>query len=334
MVGCEAGEVIRHTSDMAEHDSDEQPPPGDPKTRRRRFGDLVNQARQRIDTGQRGPTGEPEPLGQAEFGTELDFSPSKMSKIARGIVGVSDADTEKIITVLTSYGALTADQATELRELAPLTREYQRPKGVARASVDFVLLEAEAVAIDLIYNEVPGLLQTEETASAALSRAKLTPSQVTTQARARAERGRRLLRHDGPTVRAILGQDAVMRAVGGDHVLLKQLEHLIAVSHLPSVSVLIVPWAAGSTPGLSNPFTLLHLPPDRYRPEDRKVAYDATLTRTNYTRATAPYEDAVAGALQLAANEADSRTILASRIEQLRQGLGVITDVRDHPHGT
>jgi hypothetical protein len=175
-----------------------------------------------------------------------------------------------------------------------------------------VSLERLASKIHMVYNEVPGLLQTEEFATAALSRSlTVAAADVPGMARERAERGKRIIRPGGPDVWIALGEDALGRKFGNRDVLRRQLEHLRDVSRMSNVHLRVLTLDVGGVPGLSCPFTLLYVPPKR------TLAYVASLTRTDYIKATGPYNAAFDQAWELASSEEESGAILDDRIADL-----------------
>jgi hypothetical protein len=163
----------------------------------------------------------------------------------------------------------------------------------------------------MVYNEIPGLLQTAEYAFAALSMSPVVAAaDVMGLAQERAERGRLVIRPDGPAVWIALGEDALHRSNGGPDVLRRQLEHLRDVTAMPNVRFRVLPRSAtsGIVPALSAPFTLLQLE------QGKAIAYVESLTRPDYIRATAPYVSAFDQAWNLASSEEESTVILGHRI--------------------
>ncbi|WP_367131283.1 DUF5753 domain-containing protein [Saccharothrix sp. HUAS TT1] len=212
---------------------------------------------------------------------------------------------------MVSRYAVTSAQADELRSLATVARRRAKPAKTALTSRQYVSLERRAAEIRMVYNEIPGLLQTAEYAFAALSMSPVVAAaDVAGLAQERAERGRRVIRSDGPAVWVALGEDALHRSNGGADVLRRQLEHLREVARMPNVRFRVLPRSAtsGIVPALSCPFTLLHVEPGK------TIAYVESLTRPDYVKATAPYVAAFDQAWNLAASERDSEAIPDHRI--------------------
>lgn len=267
----------------------------DPVIARLQFGELARELRE---------------AARVEFG-EADRAVGgylgKLSKIETGSIAPRPQDVDWMIE---RYGVSSA-QAEELRSLATVARRRAKPAKTVYTSRQYVSLERRAAEIRMVYNEIPGLLQTAEYAFTALSMSPVVvAADVAGLAQERAERGHRVIRPDGPAVWIALGEDALHRSNGGPGVLRRQLEHLHDVAGMPNVRFRVLPRSAASgiVPALSCPFTLLQMEPGK------TIAYVSSLTRTDYIKATAPYVAAFEQAWNLAASEAESMAILEERI--------------------
>ncbi|HTF09100.1 MAG TPA: DUF5753 domain-containing protein [Asanoa sp.] len=131
-----------------------------------------------------------------------------------------------------------------------MLRRYERSTSVIRQFENMV---------------VPGLLQTEEYASAILRQfAAPTDSTRTIQRRVAARMARQTLleRRDPPKMFFILDEAVIQRWVGaeggdGPGVMCRQLEHLKVAATRPGVTVQILRFTAGSHEGMKGPFTIL-----------------------------------------------------------------------------
>ncbi|ANW17675.1 DNA-binding protein [Streptomyces clavuligerus] len=109
---------------------------------------------------------------------------------------------------------------------------------------------------------IPGVFQTPGYAGALaradVERGSITPELATERVALLAKRQKRLLRHrDAPLVYAVLDESCVRRVVGGRDVMANQLDHLVSVSTLPSVTLQLVPYALGHLRPLLLPAVLL-----------------------------------------------------------------------------
>ncbi|MEO6089038.1 MAG: helix-turn-helix transcriptional regulator, partial [Umezawaea sp.] len=73
----------------------------------------------------------------------------------------------------------------------------------------------------------------------------------------RVARQERLKATRPPTLRVILDEAVLHRAIGGPTVMAEQLAHLSEISELPNITIQIVPFAAGSHRALGSGFTVL-----------------------------------------------------------------------------
>jgi hypothetical protein len=98
---------------------------------------------------------------------------------------------------------------------------------------------------------IPGLFQTPEYARAMLAaRPHVTGDEVENLVAARLARQEILDGENPPLVYAVLDEAALHRQVGGAEVMRDQLEHLIALSRRPSITVQVIPFAFGAHIGL------------------------------------------------------------------------------------
>lgn len=119
-------------------------------------------------------------------------------------------------------------------------------------------LEHEAAARVLKIYElaiVPGLLQTEEYARASFMAARSRDMEA--QLEARMSRQEALTRQDPPTVWVLLDEGVLDHQVGSPKIMAEQLSKLLDVSHLPHVSLRIVPRTVGWHFGLEGSFKVM-----------------------------------------------------------------------------
>ncbi|MEI5033765.1 DUF5753 domain-containing protein [Streptomyces sp. S1A(2023)] len=157
-------------------------------------------------------------------------------------------------------------------------------------------LELTACIIHLFTPGIPGLLQTEDAARALLSSDQETGSEaesVEEQVIARLGRQQLLHRTPAPTVRIIMDEYGLRRPVGDAKVWEAQLEHLIGIAELPTVTLQVLPFAAGAHHLMNGSLTLM------WQEDGSAVAYtegnqcselredpaDVTRARLSYDRA-------------------------------------------------
>lgn len=168
-----------------------------------------------------------------------------------------------LTALLGLYGA-TADQRTEL---AALSRQSAEPNWLQSFPAElpepyptYISFEGEARSL-LNYESlfIPGLLQTEDYARAALSRGTptATKDEIQRLVEARMSRQAVLTRELPLRLWAIVDEAAFHRPVGGPEAMKKQLEYLAAAAELPHVTLQVIPYDVGAHPGMAGAFVIL-----------------------------------------------------------------------------
>jgi transcriptional regulator with XRE-family HTH domain len=106
---------------------------------------------------------------------------------------------------------------------------------------------------------IPGLLQTEDYARAALQRGTPTGTKEELQRLVDARIGRQAVldRDPPPRLWLIVDEAALHRPVGGPQVMRAQLERLTEAAELPQVTLQVLPYDAGGHPGMAGAFVVL-----------------------------------------------------------------------------
>jgi hypothetical protein len=125
---------------------------------------------------------------------------------------------------------------------------------------------------------IPGLLQTEDYASAVIraGQTKNDPDTLNRRLAARMARQEILKRSDPPEIWAVLDESVICRPVGGPGVMRAELESLIDLSTKPNstLTLQVLPFAVGAHPGMNGPFVIL----DFNSPTDPPMVYLETAT--------------------------------------------------------
>jgi hypothetical protein len=207
-----------------------------------------------------------------EAAARLECSPSKISRMETGRVGIHPRDVRDLLEL---YGA-DEEQCAALLVIAREARErgwWHSFFGVLpKLYLTFIGLEAEACRVRTYEPQlIPGLLQTEAYARALRHREPLrrVPEETESFIAARMARQSNLTRDDPLDLWAIVDEAAVRRLVGGKDVMRDQLRHILEVALLPNVTVQVIPFAAGAHPAMEGPFTLLEFPD----PADPQLVY-------------------------------------------------------------
>ncbi|GAA3136839.1 helix-turn-helix domain-containing protein [Streptosporangium carneum] len=108
---------------------------------------------------------------------------------------------------------------------------------------------------------VPGLLQTEDYARAAIKgKPGISVERLERSVASRMERQRILRRDDAPSLWAVLDESVLSRPIGDDAVVAEQLDHLLECADAPNIVIQVLPIEARSTTGLLGGFMIAQGP--------------------------------------------------------------------------
>ncbi|MEU2872393.1 helix-turn-helix transcriptional regulator [Streptomyces olivoreticuli] len=230
-----------------------------PTMLRRRLGAILKTMR--VRTG----------LNLAEAAKLLGLAgPPALSKIENG---KQRPDLEKFFTV---YGVKDAVRIAETMEIARLSdsarqrRIFTQFRDVIRPQfADFLELEEIATHTDTYAAlAIPGLLQTAAYANAIIQGGSVwsTARDVRDFVELRMKRQDVLALTPADeasrtplTLRCVLDEACLRRAVGGPDALQGQLEHLLLLSKLPNIELRVLPFTTGAHTGMDGSFTIFHL---------------------------------------------------------------------------
>lgn len=188
---------------------------------------------------------------------QIRASASKISRLELGRVGFKSRD---VADLLTFYGLTEGEERERLLDLAEganIPGWWHQYADVLPSWFEAYVGLEEAASLIRTYEVqfVPGLLQTADYAAAVTSSA--TPETVDSGAEdtddsaehrveLRLARQQLLNRPDPPHVWAVVDEAALRRPIGGQHVMREQLEHLLEMAKLPSVTLQVMPFRYGA----------------------------------------------------------------------------------------
>jgi hypothetical protein len=189
---------------------------------------------------------------------KLDFSVSKLSRIENAQIGIDVHWVKSMLDVYDVGGA-------RWNELLDLAREAQQPgwwRAYGLGNNSYIAFETEASRVQIFtLGYVPGLMQTAEYARA-LMRAvpvRRTEEQLDNEVAARLHRQQRLSSAENPLeLVAVIDEAVLHRPVGGPDGLREQLDHLITLAGLATVTLHVLPTAVGAHAALASGFSVLH----------------------------------------------------------------------------
>jgi transcriptional regulator with XRE-family HTH domain len=221
-------------------------------------------------------------ITREQAGEAIRASEWKIHRLENGQVSFKERD---VVDLLRLYGVT---DPGEVASLVVLAREANAPGWWQqygdllpqwfRAYVD---LESAATLIRTYEGQlVPGLLQTEDYLRAVIGGAHLDESREEAERRVamRVTRQALLDRPDAPRVWAVIDEAALRRPVGGSKVMRGQLERLLEVAALASVTLQILPFTVGAHPAMVGAFSILRFA-DQELPD---VVYVEHLTNALY----------------------------------------------------
>jgi transcriptional regulator with XRE-family HTH domain len=219
-----------------------------PTVRRRELGAFLRALR--IEQG----------LTVEQVAEHLLCSPSKVSRMETGHRGIISRDVRDLCDL---YGVIDQAERNRLMMLARGGKQQAWWQSYDLSYATYVGLEAEAVVISAFQSSVvPGLLQTADYARAGHERSmpKFDPDEIEKQIEAKLIRQQLLTGEDPPSFTAVLDEAALHRVTGSPRIMRAQLERLVEASHLPNVTIQVLPFAVGAHPALESNFSILELP--------------------------------------------------------------------------
>ena len=207
-------------------------------------------------------------LTQKQVAEAMEWSLSKVNRIEQAKSGISINDLRALLLL---YGITDEEHAEQLLNL---TRAAARTKvgrhdqwwrhytEVAPAKL-LELLDYESAASTVSQFETifaPGILQTEEYASAVLQvfyAEKSSADRVAPLVDLRTRRRDLLTSKNAPEFTFALDESVIHRVVGNSAIMSQQLQHLAGAAELPNVTIQIVPFAVGLHSGMKQSFELI-----------------------------------------------------------------------------
>ncbi|MET8950631.1 helix-turn-helix domain-containing protein [Streptomyces sp. NPDC004393] len=218
-----------------------------PTVRRRRLGQELRKLREL-----KGMTAE-------EVAERLLVSQSKISRLENGRRSISQRDVRDLCGVYEVEDQRVVDS---LMEMARDSRQqgWWHAFGDIPYSV-YIGLETDAESLRVYEPQViTGLLQTRSYAEALIQGAlpETSAADIEKRVQVRMRRQDRIAAENNPLrLWVVLDEAALRRVVGNNHVMREQLEHLGELSHLPHVTVQVLPFEAGAHPGLNGQYAIL-----------------------------------------------------------------------------
>jgi transcriptional regulator with XRE-family HTH domain len=200
-------------------------------------------------------------VGLRVLADELGILPQLLSAWEKGHRLPSVEDVSAILALLGIRG----EKRDRIRTLARHARE---PNWLASSNTDlpFALttrLDLERTATTITSWSpliIPGLLQTPDYIRSIMDKSAVSIEQADKRLRVRLARQRILTRPDPVRFNALLGERSLHENFGDTGVMSDQVDHLVAMSARPNISLRIVAAGIGYHPGLIGPFDIYEFP--------------------------------------------------------------------------
>ena len=184
-------------------------------------------------------------------------SPSKVSRMETGQRGATLRDVRDLCEI---YGVTDKSQIEHLMDLARESKQQGWWQGFDLDYATYVGLEEAAVSLSNYQSAiVPGILQTPDYARAMHEGGfqEYPAGRIDEHVAVRMRRQRLLTRDPPLRVSVVLDEAVLHRVVGGPGVMAAQLDHLVELARLPSVTIQVIPFSVGAHPAMDSMFDIL-----------------------------------------------------------------------------
>ncbi|HEU0089289.1 MAG TPA: helix-turn-helix transcriptional regulator [Pseudonocardiaceae bacterium] len=211
-------------------------------------------------------------ISRAEAGYAIRGSESKISRLELGRVRLKERD---VADLLTMYGVRDEAKREMFLEMVRQSNEpgwwHRYTDLLADWFQDYLGLEESAARIQTFELQfLPGLLQTEDYARAIAAHgwSTLPDEAAERHVAVRMRRQALLARPDAPKLWAVIDESVLHRPIGGQRVMLAQIEHLLELTARPNITLQVLPYRLSGY-AAEGSFTLLRFA----EPELPDVAY-------------------------------------------------------------
>lgn len=255
----------------------------------------------------------------------MEWSEPKLWRIETGQIAMRVLD----VQAMCDFYSAPPDLTQVLAGLARHTRAYgwwhsnDEPSS-GNFSIYAMLQESASNVLGYAPGQVPDLLRTEDYARAVMTSRQAAGGDADHLVRECLARQIIVFRAKEPLWVTIILSEAMLRCpVGGASVMAGQLRHLAEIATLPNVCLRVVPFSAGSHPGLATgTFTLLEFAPAGRTEPGSGIVHAPGLTGELYLdkpQEIRSYREAHAAILGCSLDETASRDLLSAASKELEQ---------------
>lgn len=207
-----------------------------------------------------------------------------ITRIESGKRGIQIRDLRRLLDLYEVTDEAERERLLALGRRPRQSRTWLRPykDSIPPRYAEYIRLEEAAATIKNYENAtVPGLLQTEPYARDVLGNGvgEISAAEVDVRVTVRMQRQERILdRKDPPRIWMILDEAVLHRRVGGNTVMIEQLDRLLEFGRRSRCTLQVVPYAVGAYPGTAGSFAML----DFGHPNASPVPYVETVVGDLY----------------------------------------------------
>ena len=199
-------------------------------------------------------------LTTEDVGLQLDCSPSTISRMEGGKVGIRRSTLERLLEIYDVNDQELIDTLVILAREGKTRGWFARYGDLPASYSRYIGLEYNAIEMrDYEALVVPGMLQIEEYTRALLAASRNeSEDAVEAHVKARRERQALLTRASQPLqLIAVLDESVIRRSIGGPDIMRSQLKHLADMGRARNVTVQILPFSGGAYAGMAGSFAIL-----------------------------------------------------------------------------
>jgi transcriptional regulator with XRE-family HTH domain len=196
-------------------------------------------------------------MTQMQVARELEWSPSKIIRIEKGVNGISIVDLRALFNL---YGIEDSTIRSDLEDMARASKNqtWTQFRDVY-SKVALTVFGMESLASTIYKYEpilIPGLLQTQDYARALLTGFGHDTETIDRMVDARLERQELLEQPVSPRLMFVVGEAAVSSLVGGPRIMDRQFERLLELNARSNIDLRLLPFQVGSHPRMGSAFTI------------------------------------------------------------------------------
>lgn len=253
---------------------------------------------------------------QKDVAIAMDWSPSKVIRIENGDVRITPSDLRGLLAHFGVDDPAEVDRLVEIARVAKRDPWSEYRDAHSAGWVAYLGYESSASLIRSFEPAfIPGLLQTEEYASAVFAAYGLGNDVVGKRWEVRLRRQELHDLDEPPEMFFIVDESVIRRAVGGVGVARRQLQRLLDFGKEGHVTLQVLPFSVGAHPSMAEPFIVLEFPggsDDDFVYLDRPQGGTAVAEETE---ATGLYVERFLDLEDLALSPDDSRRLIERLID-------------------